>query len=323
MILRSDDFTSGRLSSTEFPAEDRIEAVREIYGRAILHLDVEPLPDSPFQVDMTLRALPGLSIAVGDTSHVRCRRTSELIDSDDFLLTAVLSGGCVVTQRGREARIEEGQAVLTTNAETSVHAYCQDSRFMNVRLPLNMAASLTDLFTALMRPVPRDTQSLQLLVDYVKALRDLDQLATPELRHLAATHMHDLAALALGATRDAAETARGRGVRAARLRAIKADVIENIGRRSLSAAGVAARHRVSERYFRKLFEMEGASFSDFLLEQRLARAHRLLTTPHRNDSTISEIAFEVGFGDLSHFNRTFRRRYGATPSGVREAARLS
>jgi AraC-like DNA-binding protein len=33
------------------------------------------------------------------------------------------------------------------------------------------------------------------------------------------------------------------------------------------------------------------------------------------------VAYEAGFGDLSYFNRTFRRRYGATPSDVREAAR--
>jgi AraC-like DNA-binding protein len=34
---------------------------------------------------------------------------------------------------------------------------------------------------------------------------------------------------------------------------------------------------------------------------------------------VSSVAFEVGFGDLSYFNRTFRRRFGATPSDVRAA----
>jgi AraC-like DNA-binding protein len=36
---------------------------------------------------------------------------------------------------------------------------------------------------------------------------------------------------------------------------------------------------------------------------------------------ISDIAFACGFGDLSYFNRVFRRQYGATPSRVRAAAR--
>jgi AraC-like DNA-binding protein len=35
---------------------------------------------------------------------------------------------------------------------------------------------------------------------------------------------------------------------------------------------------------------------------------------------ISTIAFELGFNDLSYFNRTFRRRYSATPSEIRDGA---
>ena len=34
------------------------------------------------------------------------------------------------------------------------------------------------------------------------------------------------------------------------------------------------------------------------------------------------IAYDVGFGDLSYFNRCFRRAYGATPSGVRSGEAL-
>ena len=43
------------------------------------------------------------------------------------------------------------------------------------------------------------------------------------------------------------------------------------------------------------------------------------------DRSISAVAYEAGFGDLSYFNRTFRRRYRATPSQVRQefAARIA
>jgi AraC-like DNA-binding protein len=36
--------------------------------------------------------------------------------------------------------------------------------------------------------------------------------------------------------------------------------------------------------------------------------------------SITAIAFDAGFGDLSYFNRTFRRRYNARPSDVRNDA---
>jgi AraC-like DNA-binding protein len=35
---------------------------------------------------------------------------------------------------------------------------------------------------------------------------------------------------------------------------------------------------------------------------------------------IIDIAFAAGFGDVSHFNRVFRHRFGETPSGIRAAA---
>jgi AraC-like DNA-binding protein len=53
---------------------------------------------------------------------------------------------------------------------------------------------------------------------------------------------------------------------------------------------------------------------------RLARSDAMLTDPHHLHSAIIDIAFGVGFGDVSHFNRTFRRRFGETPSAVRASA---
>jgi AraC-like DNA-binding protein len=46
----------------------------------------------------------------------------------------------------------------------------------------------------------------------------------------------------------------------------------------------------------------------------------MLTSPRFYELSISYIAFEAGFGDLSHFYRSFRRRYGESPSDVRVAA---
>jgi AraC-like DNA-binding protein len=54
--------------------------------------------------------------------------------------------------------------------------------------------------------------------------------------------------------------------------------------------------------------------------RRLVRAHRLLTDPRWADRNIASIAFASGFGDLSYFNRTFKRLYGETPSDIRSTA---
>ena len=87
---------------------------------------------------------------------------------------------------------------------------------------------------------------------------------------------------------------------------------------SLSAQ---ARHRVTTRYVQLLFEHEGTTFSEYVLNKRLARAHRMLSDPRYVGWTVSAIALEAGFGDVSYFNRCFRRRYGATPTQLRGAPR--
>jgi hypothetical protein len=56
---------------------------------------------------------------------------------------------------------------------------------------------------------------------------------------------------------------------------------------------------VTPRSVQRLFEAEGTTFSHFMLDQRLARAHRLLNDPRCAGWTVSAITFEVGIGVTS------------------------
>jgi AraC-like DNA-binding protein len=183
-----------------------------------------------------------------------------------------------------------------------------------------LAPLVVDLDAAVMRLIPRHTPALGLLAAYVSSIVEDPTVVAPELRRLAVTHVYDLAAMIVGATRDAAEIGEGRGVRAARLGAIKADIRSNLVDCELRLTGVAVRLGVTPRYIDKLFESEGTTYTEFVLGERLAHAHRTLTEPRFAGKTISSVAYDAGFGDLSYFNRVFRRRYGATPSEVRAAA---
>jgi AraC-like DNA-binding protein len=313
-----------RFSSDMLPEPERLSASREIYGRTILRHDLEPLCAHPFSFEAMLYAAPEMGFVSGVVSPIRATRNAAHIDSDDLVLTINLAGGRVVRQRGREAAIGAGEAVLTTSADPIMVAVHSTSRMVTLRIPLDiLRPSVVDLDACLVRPIPRDAETLRLLASYAGVVEDTGALAMPELRGLLVAHFHDLVAMSIGATRDASEVARGRGVRAARLRAIKAYILENLGRGDLSIEAVASHHGISGRYVRMLFDAEDATYSDFVLGNRLARAHRMLRDPRYFKQTISSIAFECGFGDLSYFNRAFRRRYGATPTDVREAVRRS
>src|ERR1700710_876806 len=64
-----------RLSSDRFSERDRLEAPREVFGRAIMNVEFEPAPGVPFNMNMVLRTLPDFGLAAGTRSAMTCVRT--------------------------------------------------------------------------------------------------------------------------------------------------------------------------------------------------------------------------------------------------------
>lgn len=65
------------------------------------------------------------------------------------------------------------------------------------------------------------------------------------------------------------------------------------------------------RCFRKVY---GVTFQEYLIQRRVQEAIKLLKNP---SASITDVCYAVGFGDQSHFTRTFRRYVGTTPSAYR------
>ena len=85
----------------------------------------------------------------------------------------------------------------------------------------------------------------------------------------------------------------------------------------LALASVARAVNVSTFYFCKIFKKAtGMTFTDYLSRVRIEKARELLVNPNVR---VSEVAFEVGFQSLTHFNRVFRRVLGQSPSAYRTA----
>jgi AraC-like DNA-binding protein len=316
-----DSFPTFRFTTDALPKRDRHAAFREFYGREVLRLEIEPLGDVPFRNDMAVRLLPGLGIVSASNTAFRIGRTRELLtDGNDGFIVQISSIAGVASQLGREVAVAPGEAIVLSNADVGNYTFPSESEIMALNVPrAALAPLLRDPDAVLVRAVPRETAALRLLMSYSAILRDARALSTPELGRIAVTHVYDLLAVALGATREADEMAQGRGVRAARLSAFKADIAQNFCRSDLTVTALARRHGVTPRYVQMLFETEGTTFSEFVRDTRLARSHQMLTDPRFADRTVSTIAYEIGFGDLSHFNHVFRQRYGVAPSEVRAA----
>jgi AraC-like DNA-binding protein len=71
--------------------------------------------------------------------------------------------------------------------------------------------------------------------------------------------------------------------------------------------------------FSRLFkQMSGMTFRSYLSWRRTREAEKLLRNP---SATVSDVCYAVGFNDVSHFIRSFRRHMGVTPSRYQQAWR--
>ncbi len=299
--------------------------VREEFGRCAA-LDITSL-GGECRTEVEWHVLPGAGVLWGSNSAHRFmwggnithpnENGRDLGKSDDDCLVTWAVKPALFRQLGKEATVDAGSAVLMSCVDKAMVEHALPMEYVTLKLPrATLKPLIGRLEDAFMLPVPAEADALRLLKSYLATLRTY-QGDSDELRRAMVLHICDLVALAFGATRDAASVAGRRGLRAARLKAVKADIAANLTTRDLSIAMVALRQRVTPRYVHMLFENEGTTFSQFVLGERLACARRMLLDPRHAHQSIGAIAYTSGFGDLSHFNHAFRRRYGATPSEVR------
>ena len=90
----------------------------------------------------------------------------------------------------------------------------------------------------------------------------------------------------------------------------------------ITLSGLAQQACLSRSHLSYLFKQGiGVSFKLFLAAVRIEKARRLLVEqPHMG---VTSIGGEVGYGDLRHFERTFKRWAGSTPRAYRQRALLS
>jgi AraC-like DNA-binding protein len=293
------DFAPLTFSSSDIPERERLPFWREFFARKIVHVDVEMLSSNPLEAMMTSYPLPGLAASEGKfVSPMRMKRTLQIFaeGDDSFALFIRQRGNLSLSQGKEEASLGKDGigAAGITHAEPAMAVF-SDYAFWNLVVPRRDLAPLVgDVEKVAMRAIPQDNEALRLLRRYLAILRRGPLLQMPELRRLAAVHVHDLIALALGATRDGEVLAARRGLRAARLASVKNDILENLADPDLSIAAVAHRQRITPHYIHLLFELEGLTYSEYVLAHRLLRAYRMLSDLRFSSMTISAIAFAVG-----------------------------
>lgn len=305
----------------------RLSQWRELLFRVFGPLDVSCLPDRPFSQKMEGLRFDAVGLMRFEGTVDRTASTSSTVAAtmrpDFYLCLQSDPVPMFFSQRGRDVLFDTATAVLGTCTEPCDMRAKDRNTFVQVAVPharlKDLVAGVEDLVA---KPVHSDTAAMRHLRRYVGFLSGPDTLEndTDMIAHVETT-LTDLVALALGAGRDATEMAQMRGLRAARLQDILAEIRAGFTNPGFSPDDIARKFRVTPRYVQTLLQEAGSSFTERVLELRLQRARATLVDPRSDRMKIGEIAEACGFNEIPYFNRCFRRRFGASPTQYRGSGR--
>jgi AraC-like DNA-binding protein len=241
-------------------------------------------------------------------------------DGNDDFFVAVNIGRRSMVQRqlGRQVEHAPGSLLLLSNGEPREVTSKAGTNWLTVYIPRQMLLDRVRRGEDLVaRRIEADPLIVQYLVRYLRhVIAAGDTIGHPAIAgHVGATLL-DLIVTALESGRDGALLHRP-GMRGAHLQEALSLIESSYDNPAFSAPRLAAKLGLTQRYIQDLLHETGRTFSERVMELRLQKARGMLCDPHHDRLKISDIAFACGFGEVSYFNRCFRRRFGSTPGEFR------
>jgi AraC-like DNA-binding protein len=297
---------------------DLIREWREQYARHCLRVDFEPLPGTTF--DASVKPIfPETRIIRTKCSPGIIFRDEDLLrdGNNSFEVIFAQSQELNITHQGCEIRLRPGDATIMQASATGRVGSPKRFGFLEVLVsPAEWETRGCRAGDGLMQHIGTNSGVMELLRRYIRAL-ERSLFAMPvEGRGIARRHVLDLMAVAVTSRRPVGESNLG-AVTAAHTHLIFDHLASHFSDPELSVSKVAQCLAISPRYLQQLLQTSGTSFVAHVNELRLKQAFMLLTAQDSSDVRICDIALEVGFSDISHFNKLFRSRFGDTPKGVR------
>ena len=312
-----------RFSTEDFPAPDRFEAWRDV-SRRVVGVEASSDAASSFAGEFAGFALGAVTFVRSTSAMSWYERTRALADESDEVSLSFLGGRHNIAMPGGDLVVPAGGAALLAHdrrftlaqsetRDTSYHFVLERNRIRDL-LPAGVELGVQQAVA--------DGAILSLLRGYVPTLAAMSGTIEDPVRDTIGGHVADLVAMLYGPHPDARPLIEDRGVKAARTKAVLDLVARSFARPDLSAESIGRALGISARQVHRLLEETPKSLHEHVLEARLCRAHDLLSDPFGPALAIAEIARSCGFADPAHFSRSFRTRFGDTPSGVRaDAAR--
>ncbi len=268
-----------------------------------------------------------IAIEMGPAGTMLRRGSSRAVPPPDdiaaYLLVFPVNGTVGFNQDGRGGIAAPGDYVLLN--ERAFHELFADAsaQVITMRIPASeLRGRLVSIEDHVSRRFKPNEQMTRLLTGMVRNIAELFMDEPPPNPQALATEIVSFVALTIGSEDRGAAT----DVRNARyhLRRRIVDFIDShLSDQDLSPKKIAASSRISLSYLYSLFNDNETTVGQFVQTKRLQRAYEILVADPKGHRTVSEVAYEVGFKNVSHFSRTFSRHFKVAPRDVRQAGQAA
>jgi AraC-like DNA-binding protein len=307
------------LDTRDFAPELRFRAWREMISDVYVHLDVTA--DDAFACEGRVRVASFGAVKLTETigfpqRFVRRKSHLATLDKDCFYMQFLKSGAMHVLQRNSTVVSHPGAGCLISASDPYDATYRTKAQALYLEIPRERFLAR---FPAAARPEPNTILRTgsgmgRVAAEFCDVLVKESAAFPPRAQDALGEQIMDILALGLdGCETDGAETS----VQHARLRLIKAFVDENLADPRLSLALIAKRMDVSLSYMHQLFKGSGESASEWIWLRRLQRCYEMITLAEHAQTSITDIAYSMGFSSSSHFSNRFRETFGMRPSDLR------
>ncbi|MDQ7743077.1 helix-turn-helix domain-containing protein [Hydrogenophaga pseudoflava] len=297
---------------------------KEMQSTFAMHLAISSPPATPLTADVRgyfgrrLR-FAALRFSAHSTASTRTRHASE----SRLLVSCHRQGAAVVTQGGRESRIEAGD-FFVIDPSRPFHIQTTDSEVHSVYLEpqaLRQVLPHWDMLTA--RAIRPDVKTAALFTGLLDQLFAMAPDIGEDMADDISEALPHLLAPALRTLQDEADASPSR-LKALHRQRIRAYVRDHLWDSQLSAQAIAQGVNLSPRHVYELFdERDGLPLMKSVWKQRLAMCRRDLAAPALRSRSIGEIAYAWGFSNVSHFSRAFKAEFGIGPREFRRARELA
>lgn len=308
-------------STDHVAPSERLNHWREMFVNTFIECDIESMDGEAFSASMRYDRFGG--IGVGALAATRRRtittQTQANKNPEGVMLDIIWSGRYRYDAPGKSLELMPGDAVFAPNNVADIMTALEPAEIRAVHIPAQYIEHVFGDTRDLSGKVLRHEQpESRLLSAYLQAVHQTAGLNDAKTREIIGQQIVDLVVTAVGRTHEEAIAMAERGLKAARFKLATDEIRRRLSEPMLNGQRVAAKLGLSERYIQRLFEENGLTVSQYILDERVKTAHRVLNDPSQDHRHIADIAFAAGFSDITHFNRAFKKRYGDTPSAVRQ-----